>query len=70
MIPVTSSGMGSGDRGVMGGFTTDAGTQSLRGGAFVGSVSTEKEFVANPANCIYGISKPKDVMEKLKEMVL
>ncbi|RAM60062.1 membrane protein [Mesotoga sp. SC_4PWA21] len=70
VIPVTSSGMGSGDRGVMGGFTTDAGTQSLRGGAFVGSVSTEKEFVANPANCIYGISKPKVVMEKLKEMVL
>jgi hypothetical protein len=62
--------MGSGDRGVLGGFSADTGTQNVRGGAFIGSVSTEKEFVANPKNCIYGISKPKEIMERLKEMVL
>ncbi len=45
VIPVTSSGMGSGDRGVMGGFTTDAGTQNLRGGAFVEASALRKSLL-------------------------
>jgi hypothetical protein len=70
VIPVTSSGIGTGDKGVVGGFTGDTGTKNVRGGAFIGSTASEKEFVANPKNCIYGVSKPRKVMDSLKEMVL
>jgi len=70
VVPVTSSGMGSGDTGVIGGFSGDVGTKNVRAGSFIGKVSTEKEFVANPKNCIYGVAYPKKVWEELKSMVL
>ncbi len=70
VVPVTSSGMGSGDTGVIGGFSGDVGTKNVRAGSFIGKVSTEKEFVANPKNCIYGVAYPKKVCEVLKSMVL
>lgn len=70
VIPVTASGMGAGERGVLGGFTGEGGSKTIRGGAFVGGISTEKEFLANPKNCIYGVSNPRKVMAELKELVL
>lgn len=69
LIVVTSSGMGAGDRGVIGGFTGSAGTKNVQGGGFVGAINTEKEFVANPENCIYGVSNPKKVLEEISSIV-
>lgn len=65
IIPVSSSGIGSGDKGVLGGVTADVGSKVSVGG-FMGGISTEKEFVANPKNCIYGVSRPERIFEELR----
>ncbi|OAA30407.1 membrane protein [Kosmotoga arenicorallina S304] len=67
VIPVTSSGMGAGDTGVIGGFTGSAGVKGANVGGFVGKTSSVKEFVADPRNCIYGVPNPRKIMEEVKK---
>ncbi|WP_290667446.1 PH domain-containing protein [Kosmotoga sp.] len=67
VIPVTSSGMGAGDTGVMGGFTGSTGVKGANVGGFVGKTSSVKEFVADPKNCIYGVPNPRRIMEEIKK---
>ncbi|AKI98311.1 membrane protein [Kosmotoga pacifica] len=69
IIPVTSSGMGTGDAGVFGGVTGGVGGSGTNVGGVMGSVATQKEFVADPKNCIYGVSSPKKIMEEVKKIL-
>lgn len=70
VIPVTSSGMGAGDTGVFGGMGAGIGAKNTGAGAFMGKTSTEKEFIANPKNCIYGVAKPDDVMNTIAKLLV
>ncbi|TYB92296.1 MAG: PH domain-containing protein [Kosmotoga sp.] len=70
VIPVTSSGMGAGDTGVFGGMGAGIGAKNTGAGAFVGKTSTEKEFVANPKNCLYGIANPDKAMNFIAHLLV
>ncbi|GEM_PF-440590 len=69
VVIVTSSGMGSGDRGVFGGVMGGGGAKRFGAGVHVGAVSQAKEFVADPKNCIFGVSKPARVSEEIERIL-
>ncbi|MEA2066031.1 MAG: PH domain-containing protein [Thermotogota bacterium] len=70
VIPVTSSGMGAGDTGVFGGMGAGIGAKNIGAGAFMGKTSTEKEFVANPKNCLYGVANPDKAMNFIAHLLV
>lgn len=70
VIPVTSSGMGAGDTGVFGGMGAGIGAKNTGVGAFMGKTSTEKEFVANPKNCLYGVANPDKAMNFIAHLLV
>ncbi len=69
VVIVTSSGMGTGDRGVFGGVAAGGGAKRVGAGVHMGGISQAKEFVADPKNCIYGVSKPTRVSETIERLL-
>ncbi|MFO7883068.1 MAG: PH domain-containing protein [Kosmotogaceae bacterium] len=70
VIPVTSSGMGAGDTGVFGGMGAGIGAKGAGAGGFMGKTTTEKEFIANPKNCLYGVAEPDEVMNVIAQLLV
>ncbi len=62
IIPITSSGMGTGANSVFGGIEA----QSKAGlGGVIGSMRSEKVEIVDPTNSIYGVKNPKKVKEEI-----
>jgi hypothetical protein len=63
---LTSTGMGTGDSGTLGGFNASYGNKNVRAGGFMGGIATKKDLYLDPKNCIFGISNLKKVIDMIK----
>ncbi len=63
---LTSTGMGTGDTGTLGGFNASFGNKNVHVGGFMGGIATKKDLYLDPKNCIFGISNLKKVIGMIK----
>lgn len=63
---LTSTGLGTGDSGTLGGLNASFGNKNVQVGGFMGGVATKKDVLLDPKNCIFGISNLKKIINVIK----